>query len=242
MLKVSVVSYPDAVFEKVKNNEIIFPNSMIEGEFTPEEIAEYFSASDDGTGYKRAKATDSMFEFNGIDLLAADINVPSVLRNALDVFLVHNVLQYLRPELCAGEDYFVQQSVRIADYFDASLREGGILSISTDGGVAAELSRQILACQEEKYIDLKHPEQEIKDTLARLAIKSSSSVDKTARQFIFSCNQEIRGGVSDETSRFIRILLGSDLAVLDGQVKGEMTVRLSKLQARVVIWVASTTE
>ncbi|MDO8662854.1 MAG: transglutaminase domain-containing protein [Candidatus Omnitrophota bacterium] len=150
-VKVDVMSYSNKVYDRVKNNQIIFPKIVIDNAgFTDKEKADYFKevyVVEELKGYKRSDRMNSHLEFYDVDLADVSAGTTPNLVGNLDILFVHHVLQYVPLGL--------ESRNALSHYLDSLLKSGGILSkIGEDKSVM----KDILA---DKYFDYSNQHQDI---------------------------------------------------------------------------------
>lgn len=124
-IKIHVLSKPGRIFEKLQNNQIIYPAGL---EVSSEDRDLYFKATE--KGLVRSDYLNDILSFHEVDLIDDATYAGSLPK--LDILLVHNVLQYIKPVL-AEEPDFQSKVERMFDYMAGILKEGGIFSYANEG-------------------------------------------------------------------------------------------------------------
>ena len=143
-IKIHVLSKPNNVFQKLKDNQVIYSADSIKDELSNrydsslapnimrEELGLFFEALE--TGFRRSAYLNEILQFYDVDLL--DKNTYSALPK-LNILSAHNVLQYLK----RGEGISIEENRRfetavaeVFGYMNSLLKEGGIFSVANEGG------------------------------------------------------------------------------------------------------------
>ncbi|MBF0489510.1 MAG: hypothetical protein HQL15_02685 [Candidatus Omnitrophica bacterium] len=127
-VRIHVMSPQGDVFKKVKNNQIIYPSSIIEShvdkEFPKADLSEYFV--EEKGHYKRSSTLDQMISFYDFNFLDETTHkgIPQ-----FNMLLMHNVIQYLIPQDKENLNIFKNKVNLAWKYLDQLLKEGSIFSI-----------------------------------------------------------------------------------------------------------------
>ncbi|MBE9229732.1 hypothetical protein IQ264_30475 [Phormidium sp. LEGE 05292] len=125
-LNIDVLNKPNIIFDKLKNNNLIYPKTVISKYMSPEELQFYFRELDSEYLY----FSDLIFKqirFINLNLLDKN-NLEEFEAKKYNLIFLHNVIQYLEPK--KGEDLNF-----ICQFLDSILYEGGIISIINESKV-----------------------------------------------------------------------------------------------------------
>ena len=139
-IKIHILNKPNSVFQKLKNNQVIYSADSIQNELknryssplppkiTQEDLGLFFELTK--AGYRRSAYLNKILEFYDVDLL--DRSSYTELPARLAILLVHNVLQHLRQRKeQPGKDREFEKTITVAfRYMDYLLKRGGVFSLA----------------------------------------------------------------------------------------------------------------
>jgi chemotaxis methyl-accepting protein methylase len=125
-LTIDILSKPNIIFEKLRNNAILYPKSIIHQCMSQKEVNFYFAEADS----ENLSFSDFIYqnvEFLELDLLDED-NLESREHKKYNLILLHNVIQYLEPQEGDTLDF-------ICRFLDRILKQSGKISIINESKV-----------------------------------------------------------------------------------------------------------
>jgi chemotaxis methyl-accepting protein methylase len=125
-LTIDILSKPNIIFEKLRNNAILYPKSIIHKYMSQEEVNFYFIEAD-SENLSFSDFICQNVKFLELDLLDEN-NLESCDREKYNLILLHNVIQYLEPQTGDTLDF-------VCRFLDWILKQGGTISIINESKI-----------------------------------------------------------------------------------------------------------